>query len=243
MRGGTLVTVRREHEGRGFRFGRRFEGRSANAAPDGKTPLERYFDEHTSGPGIWKFRHYFDIYHRHFERFRGHDVHVLEIGVYSGGSLRMWREYFGPAATIYGVDIDPACRSYEDDRIKIFIGDQGDPAFWAELLNDLSAIDIVIDDGSHRPEDQITSLECLLPALRPGGVYLCEDIKQRTNAFHDYIAGLSCNLNEVGPAPTSFQRSVESIHLYPWVVVIEKRATALEKLVAPKHGTEWLPWP
>jgi hypothetical protein len=56
------------------------------AADPAANPLERYFDTHTSGPGIWKWRHYFEIYHRHFARFVSTDVHVVEIGIFSGGS-------------------------------------------------------------------------------------------------------------------------------------------------------------
>src|SRR5262245_33435219 len=73
-------------------------------------PLREFFDGRKEGPGIWKWNHYFNIYDRHFRRFRGQEVHVLEIGVYSGGSLEMWREYFGASAIIYGVDIQSACR-------------------------------------------------------------------------------------------------------------------------------------
>src|SRR5262245_54320107 len=74
-------------------------------------PLEEYFDSHTQGACIRKWRHYFEIYHRHFRKFVGQNVHVLEIGIYSGGSLEMWRSYFGPQARIYGVDIEEACRA------------------------------------------------------------------------------------------------------------------------------------
>jgi ubiquinone/menaquinone biosynthesis C-methylase UbiE len=88
--------------------------------------LEEFFDSHTEGPGIWKWRHYFEIYHRHFSKFVGKDVHVLEIGVYSGGSLAMWKHYFGPQAKIYGVDIEQACKAYEDKQTKILVGDQAD---------------------------------------------------------------------------------------------------------------------
>src|SRR5262245_44116725 len=86
--------------------------------------LREFFDNRKQGLGIWKWNHYFDIYDRHFHRFRGKEVHILEIGVYSGGSLEMWRDYFGPKAVIFGVDIEPDCRAYETTRTRIFIGDQ-----------------------------------------------------------------------------------------------------------------------
>ena len=71
--------------------------------------LEKYFFSNT-GNLIHKWRHYFEIYDRHFSRYRGSDVHVLEIGAYQGGSLQMWKHYFGPSAQIYGVDINPECK-------------------------------------------------------------------------------------------------------------------------------------
>lgn len=52
-------------------------------------PLWEYFQAHKEGRGIFKWEHYFEIYHRHFARFVGRKVNVLEIGVYSGGSLEM----------------------------------------------------------------------------------------------------------------------------------------------------------
>jgi len=84
-----------------------------------KTELENYFDAHDKGAGIWKYRHYFPIYERHFRKFTGEEVHILEIGVYSGGSLEMWRHYFGERAFIYGVDINESCRVYENDYTRI----------------------------------------------------------------------------------------------------------------------------
>ncbi len=211
--------------------------------------LEAYFDAHLTGPGLWKWRHYFDIYDRHFQRFTGRTVDVVEIGVFSGGSFMMWRDYFGSQAQLHGVDIEPACRVYASDGVRIFIGDQADPGFWRDFSHEVPAIDIVIDDGGHEANQQIETLEALLPLLRPGGVYLCEDIHGDGHGFHAYVAGLSSQLHSMSSARAPmvydslpFQRSIDSIHLYPFVTVIEKRRTPLETLEAPKHGTEWQPF-
>jgi hypothetical protein len=113
----------------GYRFARSLQPPTAGATlvrpPD--NPLATFFDGHTEGPGLWKWRHYFDIYHRHFAKFVGREVHIVEIGIYSGGSLAMWRHYFGDGARLYGVDIEEACRAYEADDVRVFIGDQADP--------------------------------------------------------------------------------------------------------------------
>lgn len=221
-------------------------------APDrAQNPFRTYFDSHHEGPGIWKWIHYFDAYHRHFARFIGRPVNVLEIGIYSGGSLGMLRDYFGPHCTIYGVDIEPACKTYENDWTKVYIGDQADRAFWRRFRQEVPSIDIVIDDGGHEYEQQAVTLEEMLPHVRPGGVYLCEDICGALNEFNAYVYGLishlnTCNWDSSKPhassVPTAFQSVVHSIHCYPWVTVIEKFETPVDELLAPKHGTEWQPF-
>lgn len=210
-------------------------------------PLWDYFQNHKEGPGIFKWEHYFDVYHRHLARFVGRKVNVLEIGIYRGGSLGMWRSYFGEKSHIYGVDIDPGCKTYENDHISVFIGDQADRGFWSTFKKTVEGIDILIDDGSHTPEHQQATLEEMLPNLRPGGVYVCEDIHGCFNRFSAFAAGLVHELNRMnampGPIPQSsvsrFQSSIHSIHFYPYLVVIEKHHVPPAKLSAPKHGTEW----
>ncbi|HMH33204.1 MAG TPA: hypothetical protein VK543_09260, partial [Puia sp.] len=71
--------------------------------------LEKYFNSNTKRR-IFKWHHYFEIYDRHFSRFRNKEINILEIGVLHGGSLQMWKEYFGPKAKIYGIDINPECK-------------------------------------------------------------------------------------------------------------------------------------
>ncbi len=235
------------------------DGPAADGSMGGGSTLEAFFDARVEGPGIWKWRHYFDIYHRHFNPLRQREgLVILEIGIYSGGSLDMWREYFGESATIYGVDIESACRSYERPGTHVLIGDQADRTFWRRAMADgtLPAPDIVIDDGGHTPEQQRVTLEELLPYIRPGGVYVCEDIHGRENAFGAFVSGLADSLNGMermnsDPAnpkrrlvvPTNgVQAAIHSVHLYPYVVVIEKREAPLPELVAPKQGSQWEPF-
>jgi hypothetical protein len=211
-------------------------------------PLRDYFEANREGPGISRWQHYFDIYHRHFSRFVGRGVDVLEIGVYSGGSTGMWQHYFGPRARIYGADLMPECREYEDVAAGIFIGHQADPEFGNRVLRDVPGFDIVIDDGSHAPQHQLAALRSLLPSVRPGGVYVTEDVHGRSNAFQFFISGLARNLNAYVPADddgtvaaTGFQRLVESVHLYPFVSVIELREAPVTGFRSEKRGTRWQP--
>ena len=215
-----------------------------------ENPLERYFDAHREGPGIWKWRHYFDIYHRHLAKFVGTEAQVVEIGVYSGGSLQMWKEYFGPQCRIAGIDIEAACRVYADEQVRIFIGDQADRQFWSDFRREVPQFDIVLDDGGHQPEQQMVTLEETLPYLRPGGVYLCEDIHLTGNEFATFAHTLADQLNaarwklngETACAATPLQASIRSVHCYPFVVVIEMNPAPVDTLRAPKHGTQWQPF-
>jgi SAM-dependent methyltransferase len=199
-------------------------------AADTCSPLRAYFEAHRQGRGIWKCLHYFDIYDRHFAGFRGREVHILEIGIYSGGSLQMWKEYFGTGCRVYGVDIDEECMAYEDMGIKVFIGDQADRSFWATVRQTVPKIDILIDDGGHHHEQQRITLEEMLPHLRPGGVYLCEDITGVPNHFASYLQGLASSLHSYSWEPLEmpsglpgsksiqaiFQQAIRAIHLYPF---------------------------
>jgi SAM-dependent methyltransferase len=225
-----------------------------DAAIETANPLLSYFDAHKEGAGIWKWMHYFDIYQDHFSKFVDHEVHVLEVGIYSGGSLPMWKAYFGMGCRVYGVDIEEACTAYKDERTEVFIGDQADRSFWAGVRKAVPTLDILIDDGGHHPEQQRITLEEMLPHLRPGGVYLCEDIHGANNQFAAYLQGLSNSLHSMTPsempsgisglasAPSGFQRAIRAIHLYPFVAVIEKREGNLRQFIAPKHGTQWQPF-
>lgn len=226
------------------------------AGEDGlpSNPLRDYFNAHEKGPGIVKWLHYFEIYHRHLAKFVGEDVHILEIGVYSGGSMGMWRSYFGPRSRITGVDIEPACKSYENEYTKIVIGDQGDPSFWKRTLADLPPIDVLIDDGGHTPQQQMVTLEQVLPRLNPGGVFICEDVHCLYNDFAAFVSGLDEALNEFNSDPVPpkkgdlrnvakpLQSWIHSIHHYPYVVVIEKREQPISNLHSVRHGTEWQPY-
>src|SRR6266705_2645761 len=83
--------------------------RSLKSEKEDVNPISEYFFNNR-GRLIHKWHHYFEIYHRHFARFRGRSPVIVEIGVFHGGSLQMWRNYFGPGARTIGIDIDPRCR-------------------------------------------------------------------------------------------------------------------------------------
>ena len=209
--------------------------------------LEKFFLEHKGGK-IHKWMHYFEIYDRHFARFRGTDVHVVEIGVAHGGSLQMWKQYFGPKAHIYGVDVEPTVKKLEEPQVKIFVGDQSNAAFLESLVAEIPRIDILIDDGGHTMLQQEVTFRTLFPHVSPDGVYLCEDLHtsywghfgggyKREGTFIEISKGLVDELNSWHShtpklAVTDFTRSAHSIHFYDSVVVIEKR-----QMQSPSHET------
>jgi hypothetical protein len=231
---------------RGYKYAQAMATPKLTQAPAGEpaaNPLQTYFESHAEGPGLWKWPHYFDIYHRHLARFRGHPVRIVEIGVFGGGSLGMWREYFGRDTHIYGVDIDPTCRELAGPDVEIVIGDQSDPAFWRAFLEGEPEIDVVLDDGGHTPVQQRVTLECLLPVIRAGGVYICEDINGGLQPFHAFVDGLTHPLSAIGygsPRPrTAFQSQVASVHRYPLVTVIEKPPAGASSFESVRRGTLW----
>ena len=134
-----------------------------------------------------KWVHYFDIYERHFERFVGQEINILEIGVFNGGSLQMWKHYFEDKATIWGLDINPLCKSLEEEQINIIIGDQGNRDFWNTIKPSLPTFDIIIDDGGHLMHQQKITFEEMFPVLSPHGVYLVEDL--HTSYWEEYGGG------------------------------------------------------
>jgi len=171
----------------------------------------------------------------------------LEFGVSQGGSLQMWRHYFGSGAQVFGVDINPNCSRFEEPGVKIFIGDQGDRKFLRELTKTLPKIDILIDDGGHTMQQQIRTFEELFPLVAANGVYLCEDLHtsywrefgggtRRRGTFIEYSKNWIDALNAWHTqqprrlSVSEFTRSVHSVHYYDSIVVLEKRP-----MVPPTH--------
>jgi 23S rRNA U2552 (ribose-2'-O)-methylase RlmE/FtsJ len=200
--------------------------------------LERFVRE-APHSRIHKWRHYYEIYDRHFSRFRGTDVTMVEIGVAGGGSLQMWKDYFGPQARIIGVDVKKKCLQYAQDQVEVVIGDQGDPAFWARFRETYPKVDILLDDGGHFQSQMRVTFDEMYGHLSPDGVYACEDthccymdtydggLKREGSfieALKDRVDELNAWHRRDGAEPTDFTRSTYAIHVYPLMVVLERRA-------------------
>jgi hypothetical protein len=158
------------------------------ATPIPATPemsdIERIFWSN-DGPVVHKWLHYLPIYDRYLTKYRGTDVKMLEIGVYKGGSLHLWREYLGPKATIYGIDINPDCAALNGIDGQVRIGSQADAAFLAGVVREMGGVDIVLDDGSHIGRHIRASLDALFPLLAKDGLYMIEDVHTAYSRRHD----------------------------------------------------------
>jgi len=186
---------------------------------------------------------YTSRYSIYLESFRDIEFNLLEIGVFNGSSVKMWKEYF-PKANIVAIDIDPRCKEYEEDRITIHIGDQTDVNFLNEVVNKHGHFEVILDDGGHSFKQQIVSFETLFPRLTPSGLYFVEDMHtsyRPKSAWDDYsITGVNyfkklvddVNINgksfagysEIGNQPISYiENNLDYIHFYKSLVAMGKK--------------------
>jgi len=206
--------------------------------------LINFYKNH-KGKLLNKWLHYFEIYDRHFSKFRNKEITILEIGISNGGSIEMWQDYFGPKMKYYGVDVNPNCKKLQDENTNVRIGSQSDREFLTKLKEEIVNVDIVIDDGGHTMEQQIVSFEELYPIIDTNGVYLCEDCHtsyyktygggyKSENSYIEFTKNLIDQLNAWYTRDEEFKvdvftRSTHSIHFYDSIVAIEKR-----KMVRPE---------
>ncbi len=125
-----------------------------------------------------KWESYFSVYDLFFSKFKHKKINLLEIGVQNGGSLEVWGNYFQSSKVIVGSDINIKCKAlkFKNKKIKIIIGDIK-KSFVRKKITDLAeGFDIIIDDGSHVSQDINKTFLYFYPYLKPGGVYLIEDL-------------------------------------------------------------------
>ncbi len=118
---------------------------------------------------------YFSVYDELFSPFRGRDITFVEIGVLHGGSLFMWRDFFGPSARIIGVDSNPESKKWEEFGFEIYVGDQASPEFWKSFKAQVGKIDVLLDDGGHTYLQQIVTLDQACENMNDGGLIVIED--------------------------------------------------------------------
>jgi hypothetical protein len=185
-----------------------------------------------------KWRQYLEVYDRHLSFYRNRPFFFLEIGVMDGGSLDMWRRYFGADATIVGIDINSECATRVDHPNQVRIGSQDDREFLLKLVKEFGAPDVVLDDGSHIARHQRASFEILFPELKDDGLYIIEDlhtaywggeyeggfcrkgtaielVKQMMDDMHSWY--------HQEQTMTPARDFIDGIHVYDSIVVLQKR--------------------
>ena len=179
-----------------------------------------------------KYKNYFFIYDKLFNEYRNKNITFVEIGVFSGGSLFMWKNFFGKKARIIGIDLNPEAKKWEKDGFEIFIGDQSDPDFWRDFYKQVGEIDILLDDGGHTYVQQIVTSEFALDNIKNGGVLVIEDIHtsymekfgDQSIKFVNYILKMVDRINSRFSAfnNTKNNKRVYSISIYESLVAFFK---------------------
>ncbi len=123
-----------------------------------------------------KWDSYFLVYDKIFKKYKNKNIKFVEVGVANGGSLFIWRKFFGKKAKIIGIDANPYSKKLSKYGFKIYTGDQSDPNFWKKFFKKEGKIDIVLDDGGHKNLQQISTVHYTLPYIKDGGMIVVEDM-------------------------------------------------------------------
>lgn len=195
----------------------------------------------------FKYSTYFTVYDELLLEYRGREITFVEIGVLGGGSLFMWRDFFGPQARIIGIDLNPSAKKWEAEGFEIFIGSQSDPDFWRTFIEQVGPVDIVLDDGGHTYEQQIVTTEQMLENIRDGGKLIVEDTHTsymerfgpRKYSFIEYTKML---IDAVNQRFESFdgkhaERRIWSIEIYESIVSFSVNRKASYQTSTPTKGS------
>lgn len=142
---------------------------------------------------------YFSVYDELFSPYRGRNITFVEIGVLHGGSLFMWRDFFGPSARIIGVDLSFESKKWEKFGFEIYVGDQASKEFWKNFNTQVGKVDILLDDGGHTYLQQIVTFDQASENINDGGLIVIEDTHTsylggfgtRKYSFINYAMGLA----------------------------------------------------
>lgn len=190
-----------------------------------------------------KWSNYFNIYQKHFDKFLNKHVNLLEIGIAEGGSLELWHNYFGKDCNIFGIDIDANVLNLKFDfPVDVSIGNQANEDFWKYYLFNKPKFDIVIDDGGHGMDEQITTLLNIFPHLNNGGILLVEDVHtsyweafngellnagtfiERSKSLVDFLNRQHIRLMQPTDSFVDIFKDLFSITFYNSVIVFEKQS-------------------
>lgn len=202
-----------------------------NSLPSAISQLEIYKSYLRSPYLSYKHSTYFQVYEELLAPYRNKNITFVEVGVLNGGSLFMWRDFFGPEVRIIGVDFNPLAKRWEQDGFEIYIGSQSDPNFWREFFDSVGMVDILLDDGGHTNEQQIVTTHEAIPFIKDGGLLMVEDV--HTSYFKDFgnpskfsfinyaklfIDGVNARFPGVNLIQNMYRDMVYSVHFYESIV-------------------------
>ena len=178
---------------------------------------------------------YFQAYEEMFDKYVGKKITFVEVGVLQGGSLFMWREYFGKDTRIIGIDLHPNAKELEKQGFEIYIGSQSDKNFWRNFYSKVGKIDILLDDGGHVNDQQIITLSESVHNINDNGIIVTEDVhtsyfKKFGNpskySFINYSKYLVDVVNSRFPGTkikknNDFRNKIHSISFYESIVAIK----------------------
>ena len=165
---------------------------------------------------------YTRLYDKHIGYLRQSAKKILEIGVFRGASLLLWKHAF-PKAQIFGVDKHTAIWQKflsGQRRIKVFVGFQEDVEFLKKDVIPNGKFDIIIDDGGHLPKPMQASFRALWDSVEQGGWYVIEDLfgNYRRDKIKDTTMGMLKDLID----EMSLKGEIKSMHFYYNICFIEK---------------------
>ena len=177
---------------------------------------------------------YFQVYEEMFNKYVGKKITFVEVGVLQGGSLFMWREYFGKNARIIGIDLHPNAKELEKHGFEIYIGSQSDKNFWRNFYTKVGKIDILLDDGGHVNDQQIVTLSESVNNINDDGIIMTEDV--HTSYFKKFgnpskysyinyskylIDVVNSRFPETEIKKNNFRNKIYSISFYESIVAIK----------------------
>jgi hypothetical protein len=210
-----------------------------------KKNLYKLFKESKNFSTKWKS--YFPIYEEIFKKYINKKVTFVEVGVANGGSLFMWKKFFGKKSRIIGIDLNPEVKRFEKEGFEIFIGDQQDKYFWKDFYKKVGNVDVILDDGGHKNLQQISTIAYSLPYIKNNGMVVIEDtmtsyIKKSFGnpsifSFINFAYQICDSIHRRNPMLKNleniYSKKVFSIKFFESIVVldIDKRKCKINKLI------------
>lgn len=208
--------------------------------------LKELYDNYNEAPFFDHWMEYAERYQTHMPDPRdlernGEKIRLLEIGVQSGGSVRVWKQFYGKNLIYTGLDIDSRCKRSESikEDIYIEIGSQDNASVLKNLCEKYGPFDVIIDDGGHSNHTITTSLVYFFPkdaCLRQNALYIVEDTHTVANGVDYGIKDIPSTLfsmvhkywadregqTDYDENYVDFAGKIKEIHLYDSMIFIKR---------------------